>query len=680
VSLASITDDWHKKNRVWKIEPYENPDWDYARNKHILLKTSFAEYSASVFTSSLEIGRKIFYGPNNDYSWQGLLVGPLEGNVYKALDSVYFSCSNAILKPRDVIFEPGKCVYRYTSEEAGSASVQFALTDQEDGALLEILAAQPCWFMIFLASISGDSFGRDSYDVKIEDEQLTVRRSGIPVPTVIRGFDRSEPLNLELEWRYKLGDGFRRREDGSVKFIPHFRRIYAPLMLYTSTGHLEIKVPFPRDSPAEYAVVIPKEKLQLGENPIARAVSLRFRTLSTYSSFLGQVWFPEAGAWWFRKPWTRDLMEGIRWNLRTYVEVLGWERRVTSLVNCLLDTLKSSNGLPIIVGTETQPTSDAPPELLYVGSVLSRTLGNHALLLKVVDVAGFLCERLLRGLAVSGTRIHESVLCSPANSSWTDSVVELDGRLWPIRLPYEWMKRGMNALSGEFALVEVNALYIQALDTLTATCGELGVKVPEKVHDLLRVIRDGFRRHFKNDEKLPPLTIAPSQGLRDQTIGSPAVVAVSALTGIEYNDEELNVLWKIIARRLLIYRKSVLLDKQMLPFGILVRDVERVPYLGDKEYHGATIWPRDTPYLLPFMERLGEDVTGLLVSNLDHMVSEGAIGYCNELFSLPVGENPSPCLESQNPVPVKNPAQYWSHWCDPYLDHLSEILSDRPSL
>lgn len=674
MSAARTTDNSCRDRHIWKVEPCENPDWDYARNRQILLRTPFAEYSASVFTSSLEIEGKIFYGPNNDYSWQGLLVGPLGGNVYKIVDSVYFSCSNAILKPRDVIFEPGKCVYRYTSEKAGSASVQFALRDMQDGALLEILAAQPCWFTVFFGSISGDPFGRNSYDVKIEDVQLAVRRSGIPVPAVIRGFDRSIPLNLELEWRYKLGDGFRKREDGSVRFISHFRRIYAPLMLYTSTGHLEIKVPFPRDSPTEYASVIAKEKLRLGENPIARAVSLRFQTLSTYSSFLGEVWFPEAGAWWFRKPWTRDVMEGIRWNLRSYVEVLGWERRVTSLVGCLLDTLKSSNGLPIIVGTVTQPTSDAPPQLLYVSSVLSRTLSNHALLLKVVDVAEFLCERLLRGLAVSGTRIHESVLCSPANSSWIDSVVELDRRLWPTRLPYEWTKHGINALSSEFALVEVNALYIQALETLTATCRELSVKVPEKVHDLLGIIRDGFSRYFKNDGKLPPLTIVPSQGLRDETVGSPAVVAVSALRGIEYDDEELKALWEIIAGRLLIYRKSVLLDKKMLPFGILLRDTERVPYLGDKEYHGATIWPRDTPYLLRFMEGLGKNVIGLLVSNLDHMVSEGAIGYCNELFSLPVGENPSPCLESRNPVPVKNPAQYWSHWCDPYLDHLSEML------
>jgi hypothetical protein len=238
-------------------------------------------------------------------------------------------------------------------------------------------------------SISEDTFGSMGFDVRIEQGQLVVRRSGIPVAAVIRGFDRSEPLNLRLEWRYKLGDGFRKREDGSVRFVSHLRQIYAPLMLYTATGHLEIKVLFPRDITTERASVDAEEKLRLGESLIARAISLRFQTLSTYSSFLGQVWFPEAGAWWFRKSWTRDVLEGIRWNLKTYIEVLGWERRVVSLMEYLLHTLRSSNGLPIIMGGATEPTSDAPPQLLYVSSVMSQTLGNHALLLKVLDAAGF---------------------------------------------------------------------------------------------------------------------------------------------------------------------------------------------------------------------------------------------------------------------------------------------------
>jgi glycogen debranching enzyme len=111
-----------------------------------------------------------------------------------------------------------------------------------------------------------------------------------------------------------------------------------------------------------------------------------------------------------------------------------------------------------------------------------------------------------------------------------------------------------------------------------------------------------------------------------------------------------------------------------------VRDLEKVPYLGDQEYHGPTIWPRDTPYLLALMEHVGQSVEGLLINNLDHMIAEGAVGYCSELFSLPVGGESITRPESENPVPVKNPAQYWSHWCDPYLKHLPRLLADEQPL
>lgn len=71
---------------MWGIEPDENTDWDYARNKQILMKTPIAEFSASAFTVPVDISDKRFYGANRDYSWQGLLIGPLKGTIYKALD------------------------------------------------------------------------------------------------------------------------------------------------------------------------------------------------------------------------------------------------------------------------------------------------------------------------------------------------------------------------------------------------------------------------------------------------------------------------------------------------------------------------------------------------------------------------------------------------------------------
>jgi hypothetical protein len=411
--------------------------------------------------------------------------------------------------------------------------------------------------------------------------------------------------------------------------------------------------------------------LSLGNGEIADAICHRIKTLSTYTTFLDGVWFPEAGAWWFRNPWIRDALEGIRWNLRTYLEVLGWEDRVLSLVHYLLDILGSGNGLPTMMGTAGQFTSDAPPQLLYIASKMSGSRNLHS---RLLDVATRMCERLVEGLPVSGTVLDESILCSPANSSWIDSVVTEGDTAWPTRLPAEWKGRVTDPFSSEFGLVEVNALYIEALGEFASACRKRGIEVPAKVEELLRILKAGYMRYFKRDGRLPPLTAAPSYGLTDTTIGSPAVVAAVVLRGALYDDEELGGFWDTVAGRLLVKRKPIVLGRETAPFGMLVRDLGRVPYLGDNEYHGPTIWPRDTPYLLRLMEATGEDISGLLLTNLDHMVSEGAIGYCNEMFSLPVGGNPNPSPESGNPVPVKNPAQYWSHWCDPYVDNLARLL------
>jgi hypothetical protein len=121
-----------------------------------------------------------------------------------------------------------------------------------------------------------------------------------------------------------------------------------------------------------------------------------------------------------------------------------------------------------------------------------------------------------------------------------------------------------------------------------------------------------------------------------------------------------------------VNRIPVTLGDGPMAFGMLVRAGDQ-PYLGDEQYHGSVVWPRDTPYLIRLAEACGRGVAGMLLSNLDHMVCEGAVGYCHELFSLPAGGGENGSESHRNPVPVKNPAQYWSHWCDPYINHLEEL-------
>ncbi|MEM3023068.1 MAG: hypothetical protein QW645_06055, partial [Candidatus Bathyarchaeia archaeon] len=630
-----------------------------------------AEFSASAFTAPIQAVGRVFYGGNRDCPWQGLLVGPIGGALYKTIDAIYFSIPGVALEAKDVIIGRGFCRYRYGSKELGEISHKVSLRSSPGRILLEASVGRPCWFAVILDPRPAEAWGEGPYEVEPNGGTFIIKPSAIPLRIIIDGFDKPEPLGLMIEWRYKLGEGFRRNDSGNMRFVEIRRTVSIPAMFFSNEGSLRINIPLPPALQARSPPAFEPRKLRLGRGPVAEALRLRFMNLASFSIYASGIWFPEAGAWWFRRPWTRDALEGIRWNLKSYFEILEWGGEVVSLIGHLLDALKALGGLPSMMGGN-ELASDAVPQLFNVAWRVAAFYGGRDLLLKSVKVAEFVAERLLREGEISRTVLRDSILCNPANSSWIDSVIDLGDKRWPTRLPVAWADQGVDPFSSEYGMVEVNALYIEALNGLRSTCDQFGLSSYDEIEELLDVLREGFIRYFKGGDA-PPLTVSPSHRLVDPTFGSPAVVAAAALGPSLCKDRLLRI-WRAASERLLVQRRLVVLGKGRLPFGILVRDLGSMPYMGDWEYHGPTIWPRDTPYLLRLMEGVGMDVKGLLLNNLDHMVAEGAVGYCNELFSLPVGGNPSAGPESENPIPVKNPAQYWSHWCDPFLERLPELL------
>jgi glycogen debranching enzyme len=122
---------------------------------------------------------------------------------------------------------------------------------------------------------------------------------------------------------------------------------------------------------------------------------------------------------------------------------------------------------------------------------------------------------------------------------------------------------------------------------------------------------------------------------------------------------------------LLVDRRLIKYGEEVLPFGIVAKNEDKRVFYGDHEYHSDTIWPRSTPYLIKLLRLLHEDklIRDILINSLDHQMSECAIFYNQELFSRAFGNNAHPNVAtSQNPVPVKNPIQLWSQWCDAYLE------------
>jgi glycogen debranching enzyme len=284
--------------------------------------------------------------------------------------------------------------------------------------------------------------------------------------------------------------------------------------------------------------------------------------------------------------------------------------------------------------------------------------------------------------------------CVPWHS-WTDSrrVISYGGLKvddLPTRVPKEWqteeleisknpeeVKRIFN--TPRFYLPEINALWIMTLESV----GKMA-KIEKSILDseLLKSIKNTLSKAMVNyfpifwNSKKGYFYDVLSYDLskKDETLGSPSVVAASILQDL-IPEEKLESMWKLLEKELLVYRRIKWLKRyhdELHPFGIIVKDSEERIYFGNEQYHGAVVWPRDTPYLIDLLERIGryDVIKGFLISNLDHQMGEGTIFYNHELFSLPVGKNPSPINGfEENPVPVKNPVQFWSHWIDPYLKY-----------
>ena len=645
----------------------ENPDWDFARNLQVLLKNGLLEFSTSVFDAPIPSPRGSLHGANRDFSWQGLLVGPLGGRIYKALDGLYYApLDGGELRPASVRVRATSAEYVYLDPGGRTYRVGVSL---RAGGRLAVRASRPTVFVPLFDLRDMESGRAPRYSVAAREGEALVGSDAAPFAVRLSWRGRSAGLELWTDWVYKLGDGFRRVEDGYVRFVRRTSRLYAPIAVESLDGRLDVEVPLPRAAGAArcgpWAGDAVRRVMASLRAPreVAEAFALRVSRLASFGVPAGPAYYPEAGAMWFRRPWSRDAAEGFRWNAATYVELLGCGGWISRAIVRLLGLAVEAGGLRTLVDSGDY-ASDAFPQLLNAALRVYELTGSQEVLRAASRAAEAAASALRIGF--SGCRLEDGLVLCRAGSSWMDSVHEVDGVAWPSRLPPGWL--GSADPSGLYALVEVNALYLESYVKLSSALRSSGLQVPDGVSRLAEELSSGFRSRFYAPGRLPPLTYDPSTGRADWTRGSPAVEAMAVLRGIIYSADDLSAAWPQV-RDLVVYRRMVALGNSVAPFGIVARDVERRPYLGDAEYHGYVVWPRDTPYLIEFMRAISADVEGVLLNNLDHMVAEGAIGYSSELFSAPLGGNPSPAGASENPVPVKNPAQYWSHWCDPYLEH-----------
>jgi hypothetical protein len=644
----------NEKDLYIEVPVTEEEDWDYARNKQVLLKSPIGEWSSSVFSCGITIGGEDFFGPNRDYPYQGLLVSK-GTDVYKILDAMMFAMKEK--GSRNVRVSPLQATYYYTwlevliSFERNGLRLDF---DREGVRMLPL---------IDIRGLDKESRPED-HSIDLRESWLITSKDGIVVR--IGPFEMVERGEYFQEWTYKLGSGFRYKDDnGNIRFVKESRRVLAPAVCTVKGRSVKVMVDGVASSITNMDSTWMK-RLEVIMPELRKPTLLRLCTLRNFGLDLGGLWFPEAGCWWFRTPGIRDALEGILNNFEVYTRLFHWEARIKSLATMLLKVLGDIGTLPNFIGSG-EHSADAPPLLLYLCSRLGGDLLKGAL-----RTASGLIERMKK---VEGRPLGPPVLkdglvaCAPFQS-WTDSRLEGEGR--PSRLPYGWDISKDEWSLPRYYLPEINGYWIRTLRSLRDSADAVSLEVPDNLDLTLYEMEYSFKKAFWDGVSLA--SIIDSETKKSEK--EPTSMGLAAISTAEhlFTNKEIEDAYAA-SRKILVGRRLRVLGETYLPFGIIISG-RVLPYLGDAEYHRSVVWPRETPYLIHLLERLGlkEEINGLLLNSLDQMLSESTLLYSNEIFGLPIGRNPCPSDSSENVIPLKNPAQYWSHWCDPYVNRFFRII------
>jgi hypothetical protein len=633
----------------------ENEDWDFARNKQVLLKSAVGEWSSSVFSSAMDFNGETYVGPNRDFSHQGLLVSR-GAEVYKTIDTLLFGGAGKV--GLTVRISPTYIQYRYSGLDANFRLINEGLSVEFDREGAKVAP------LIDLREMNGDSTPQ-THSASVDGEWAFVTNGDLRLK--IGPIDHADLNPASTDWVYKHGSGYRFRDDkGYVRFIREARRVFSPGILTVKGSELQVSMQGGESrplSPVEGGGWL--SRVSMLEPGISKPMLLRLLTLSNFGIDGGGVWFPEAGCWWFRRPWVRDALEGVLSNFKVYTQLFGWKARVSDLALMLLKVMKAKGGLPTIIGRD-EHSADAPPLLLYLCSLL----GHEPLKLGIDATVRLLDEMDSRESSKPGPPVLLGglVACAP-NQTWTDSLLGEEGR--PSRLPASWELKRQEWLSPGFYLPEINGYWIRALRSLIKRANEERLTVPDRISATLSAMESGFRRTIWDGTYAANIIEAKSMR-RDSEITSMGMVGISSTLHI-FDGAEAKTAYAS-AKRLIINRRLTTIGTGSYPFGIMISR-QSTPYTGDSEYHRSVIWPRETPYLIRLMDSIGlkDEVKGVLMNTLDQSVSESVLLYSNEIFGLPSGKNPDSSSDNRNVIPLKNPAQFWSHWCDPFLERFFSI-------
>jgi hypothetical protein len=487
-----------------------------------------------------------------------------------------------------------------------------------------------------------------------------------------------------IPWKYKLGSGSRCWQYDRLRFVPETRIISSFYDIETEGPEASLRFACGETAAAAF------ERLEgeYGDDDTARATLIRdalfpsyapedrdvlFRALGAdrFGIPVDGVLFREAGDFWFKSVWFRDMFEGLIHNYQMTRKIEGMSGMEEALLKSF-DLQDDRGRIPnrLVPGRGGRRPDYNSADATLLAFILAGMLVRDGSDSDLAQAAAAAFRKYLDGIrrcdleADGPPRLRPNGLISvPSWHSWTDGMRTVANRKLPIRVSEDWERELVRRNAAEelflqkFFLPEINAQWMRALEAGWLFCRyDRDFATADACKTYYNRARDAFKQVFLDPRTGYICNLACTDDFvlgpqADPTAGSPGVVAAAMLGLDMFTMRELEGIATFAKTRLLR-------TKWGMPFGIVVRESERDVYLDDPEYHEAVVWPRDTPYLIRLLELTGDraTVSGLLASNLRHQMEEGFVFYNQELFS---GED--------DRVPVKNPVQWWSQWVDPYL-------------
>jgi hypothetical protein len=673
---------------------------DPFRTARGLIRNKSCEACWSAFSARLGS----LYCPNRDFICEGFSAF-INSRNFKILDAYAIglvdAAGNAVeIFPKSVLVTPWDVKYSYSFSAkpgAGALDVSYSLSQssrhpslvahfyigsaKEAADNLRIIVRP----LVSLSPSCSADCAREISVAATQEKSLLCASQEACVEFSSRQAARATPLDMVQQWECKLGFGERKKQGdalvarperatsriaGQIELAPAqqeaalFATAFAPQDKPKSDARAPAS-PHPADM-SSIAAKFSQELEAAGRAWGAQAKRrLAWRLYGLAHSFdfeAGGVRGFDAGSMWFRQLWLRDAFETLHSNFDFLF--CCEPGRVKSLVLSGLSMQDPSGIIPTRVGGAGDKASNGLDSTL-----LCMLCGCRYYELSAdAEVARAVSHALNRFLSQASSKRHAAaldfgLLSCPANYSWMDSCYKLGAGkeevLVPYRLPREWLgttdEQKKAAAAARYLLVETNALWV----ALLRKASRLSIPKRNGVDWLYRLSQRNFYEVFSHGGFLAHIASAQDPfGVRDSSFCSASVAAYSLVPHL-FCRAEFSHAFSLVQKNL-VYRNNE-------AFGIPVRSGPGFAdaFEGDGQYHGHVCWPRENPYLYKFFLLCNRRdlAQQLLKSSLEQEFSESAVGYCPELFALDAGKSP---------VPVKNPAQLWSQFADPYLDFFKE--------